>query len=248
MRGRPWYGCVFLLALLLAACGPADSTPRPDDVAERPTAAIPAARTGDSFVVRNAEINLRPGRDEVELVFLGDSITQRWESTGRYVWNEHYADRHAANFGINADLTQHVLWRIENGNFDGMRPKLIVLLIGTNNMHLDDDVDVVRGVRAIIEELRERMPRTRILLLGLFPRQRSAAAPIRIRLTAINQQLDELSGQPGVTFLDIGRALLEPDGSLSARVMPDGLHLSPRGYTIWAETMEPTLERLLAAD
>ncbi|MBW2230992.1 MAG: GDSL family lipase [Deltaproteobacteria bacterium] len=208
--------------------------------------ALAADETNPAFLRRHAEINSLPDRDRIELVFLGDSITQRWESAGRFVWNQRYAGRGGANFGIDGDRTQNVLWRIEHGNFDGMRPLAVVLLIGTNNTYEASDADVVRGVLAVVDMLHAQLPETRILVLGLLPRNRNPNAHIRARIGAINAQLAERAPRPRVAFLDIGATFLEPDGTLSAEVMPDALHLGPRGYTLWAEAIEPSLSCLLA--
>jgi lysophospholipase L1-like esterase len=251
-RHRPLaFAGAALVAIALLGCPAADSAgqgatdPAPTPP---PLTSIPRARTDAAFVQRHAEINALAERDRIELVFLGDSITQRWESTGRFVWSQRYAERGAANFGINGDRSQHVLWRIENGNFDGVHPRGIVLLIGTNNTHEASDAEIVRGVQTIVDALHARLPTTRILVLGLFPKHQDADAPIRARIAAINAGLALMAVRPGVEFVDLGGAFLEPNGSLSRDVMPDGLHLSARGYTIWADALEPSLAWLLAKD
>jgi len=237
--GRAW---VVALGIGLLGCGASDWLDTP------PSSAVATDREDPTFTLRHGEINALPDRGRIELVFLGDSITQRWESTGRYVWNQHYADRGAANFGINGDRTEHVLWRIENGNFDGVRPRLIVLQIGTNNTHDSSDEDVVRGVLAVVEALQTRLPDTRVLLLGLFPKHRFPDAKVRGRVRAINGALSLQAPRPGVVFVDLGDVFLETDGSLSRSVMPDGLHLSARGYSMWAEAMETSLSPLLEVE
>ena len=113
-------------------------------------------------------------KGNIDLLFLGDSITQGWHNNE--VWKRFYGPRHAANFGIGGDRTQHVLWRIENGEIDGIHPRVAVLMIGTNNAGSNSADEIAAGVTAIVQELRKRLPETKVLLLGVFP---AAPSPIR---------------------------------------------------------------------
>ncbi len=160
-----------------------------------------------------------------------------------------YAPRHAANFGISGDRTQHVLWRLEHGELDGVKPKAVVLMIGTNNTGKERNSDSIRnttpetiaGVIAVVDELKRRLPASRILLLAIFPRGEKDD-PQRAQIKEINTALARLEG---VTFLDIGSKFLTADGALPRDVMPDLLHPDEKGYQIWADAMEPTLAALL---
>ena len=187
----------------------------------------------------------------IDILFLGDSITDFWRTRGSNVWNQCYAPRHAANFGISADRTQHVLWRMEHGELDGLKPKVVVLMIGTNNTGVNKDgtirnviPEVIEGVTTVVKGLRAQLPGTKILLLAIFPRgvvddlQRGQVA-------VINTVLPKLDDGKMVRFLDIGSKFLEPDGTLPKDIMPDLLHPSERGYQIWADAMEPTLAEML---
>jgi lysophospholipase L1-like esterase len=184
---------------------------------------------------------------DTELLFIGDSITQGWEGEGKQVWEKQYAKRKAVNLGIGGDRTQHVLWRLENAPLDGVKPKAAVVMIGTNNSNGEDNTpgQIAEGITAIVRKLRERLPNTKILLLAIFPRSENFA-PQRGKLTQVNQVIAKLDDGQNVHFLDIGHRFLNNDGVLPGEIMPDYLHLSPKGYQIWADAIEPKLAELLA--
>jgi len=168
------------------------------------------------------------------------------------VWDRTFAPLRSANFGISADRTQHLLWRLRNGELDGIKPKVVVLMIGTNNTGLEADgktprnntAEVAEGVTVVVKELRHRLPETKILLLAIFPRGQKDQ-PIRTQLSEINKELATLADGRAVHFLDIGDKFLEADGTLSREVMPDLLHPAEKGYEIWAATIKEPLARLL---
>jgi len=181
----------------------------------------------------------------IDLRFLGDSITQGWGSNA--VWEKYYGAEKAVNFGIGGDTTQNVLWRIMNGELEGLSPKVVVLLIGTNNFGLNgDSVDgVAKGVAAVVQTLRKKMPKTRVLLLGVFPRDEKPKTDGRNKIAKLNEQLSKMEDRKSVRYLDLGPKFLQPDGSISKDIMPDFLHLSEKGYQIWAESMDPLLREML---
>ncbi|UXH80713.1 GDSL-type esterase/lipase family protein [Roseateles amylovorans] len=196
-----------------------------------------------------AEIRaLREAGKNPEVVFIGDSITHGWEDAGKAVWAEHFAKYQALDLGFGGDHTENVLWRLQHGEIDGIAPKVAVMMIGTNNTgdRQEDPRTTAAGIRRLIDEIRMRQPATKILLLAIFPRDPKPDS----RLRAINHQINQLirgfADQQVVHFLDINAALMNADGTLSADVMPDWLHLSERGYRQWAEALHPTLTRLLA--
>jgi len=184
----------------------------------------------------------RAKQGNVDLLFLGDSITQGWHDN--QVWQRYYGPRHAANFGIGGDRTEHILWRLANGEVEGIKPKVVVLMIGTNNAGSNSADDIASGVTAIVKDLRKRLPETHVLLLGVFPRSEKSDK-LRAKLQQVNEQISKLDDGSHVTYLDIGKSFLNPDGTISREIMPDFLHLSAKGYRLWAEAMEPTLWRLL---
>ncbi|OIJ43023.1 GDSL-type esterase/lipase family protein [Massilia timonae] len=183
-----------------------------------------------------------------QLVFIGDSITQGWEKEGAQVWQQNYARHHALALGFGGDRTENVLWRLQHGEVDGIDPKVAVLLIGTNNTGHRRDFPAITaaGIARNLEELKKRLPRTRILLLAIFPRDAKADGPLRRLNEQVNARLPALADGRQVFYLDVNKAFLAPDGSLPANVMPDWLHPNEAGYAIWARAMQPELERLLA--
>jgi lysophospholipase L1-like esterase len=187
----------------------------------------------------------------VELVFLGDSITDGWRNRGSNVWNQAYAPRHPLNLGISGDRTEHVLWRIAQGELDGLHPKALVLMIGTNNTGKEKDgkrrntvPQVVEGVQSVVAAVRAKLPTTKILLLGVFPRGNFDNEQ-RAQVALVNTVIAKLDDGKTVKYLDIGSQFLTADGTLPKAIMPDLLHPNERGYQIWADAMEPTLAQLL---
>lgn len=207
----------------------------------------PAHRLGDSWWKTRhdacVELTKQGGH---ELIFIGDSITQGWEGGGKAVWDEYYGKRKAANFGFSGDRTEHVIWRLENGEMVGLQPKVAVMMIGTNNLgHGSSDAAATAlGVRAILAKLHDAMPKTKVLLLGVFPRGADASDRYRQLCADVTGTISGFASDR-VTFLDIGRHFLTRDGEMWRGLMPDLLHPNANGYAIWAKAMEPTLKSLL---
>lgn len=182
---------------------------------------------------------------DVDLLFIGDSITHGWETTGRATWDRYYGHRKAVNLGFGGDRTQHVLWRLVHGQLDRARPKVAVVMIGTNNTNSDNPAEIIAGVRAVCYTLRAILPETKVLLLGIFPRG-SGPDDWRRRVNeAANATLAQIDDGEWMHYLDIGSHFLEDGGVLPEHIMPDALHPNARGYEIWAEAMEPTLAKLM---
>lgn len=182
----------------------------------------------------------------IDLLFSGDSITDLWARTGRAVWDEYFAPLRAANFGISGNNTQGVLWGMRNGELEGFRAKLIVHMLGTNNINRNTNADIVEGNRLILEEFRKRQPQAKVLLLGIFPRGEAPDNPYRAAIAEINEGLSRLADNQNVFYMDIGDVFLEPDGTLTTEIMPDGLHPSEAGYQRWAEAIIDTVHRLMS--
>jgi lysophospholipase L1-like esterase len=219
------------------------------------TAVIPAPRTTvpTNWMSCHEAFVQRAKQGHIDLLFLGDSITAGWlwSNGGLNIWNQAYAPRRAADFGIGYDRTQNVLWRITHGELDGIKPKAVVLLIGTNNCGNEDDgrprnhtPEIIEGVTAIVRELRTRLPGSKILLFGIFPRGEKSD-PVRDQIKAVNAGLAKLDDGKTVKFMDLGSKLLAPDGTLSRDIMPDLLHPNEKGYQIWSDAMESTLAQML---
>jgi len=196
---------------------------------------------------RHDEKRERAKSTEVDVIFIGDSITHAWENEGAEVWQEYYQDRNAFNLGFSGDRTEHLLWRLENGAVDAMKPALAVLMIGTNNAghRMDPAIYVAEGIERIVSDLRKRLPKTRVLVVGIFPRHVSPYNEMRRRNDEVNRLISRLDNGESVHYLDIGRGFLNEDGTLRRDLMPDLLHPNAAGYRVWAEAMEPTIKRLL---
>jgi beta-glucosidase len=183
----------------------------------------------------------------IGVLFIGDSITAGWLSAGKDVWKKYYGAYDPANFGVGGDRTQGVLWRIGHGELDGISPKVVVLLIGVNN---GGDPAVVRGVKKVVEVIRAKLPGSKILLLGLFPRGNDPANPpwmarSRTFTAQVNKELATLDDGKNIRFLDIGGKFMDAQGFISKEIMPDGLHPGAAGYQIWADAMQPLLDEMM---
>ena len=212
---------------------------------EQPSTLVPVPREG-AQMARHEKFNERVKQGNVDLIFIGDSITQGWEGAGKDAWEKHYTKRNAVNLGIGGDRTQHVLWRLDHGNIDGIKPKLAVLMIGTNNSNRDDNTaeEIGAGIQAIVNKLREKLPETKVLVLAVFPRG-DKPNPQREKNAKASEIAAKLADNQTVYYLDIGPKFLDAEGTLSKDIMPDLLHLSPKGYEIWAESIEPSVAQLM---
>ena len=233
-------------ALAIVTIGPATwaqtkTETKPQSPPEKATEPAPWPgnwmKTHERYVERAME-------GKIDLLFLGDSITAGWNGGGKEVWSRTYGPRNPANFGISGDRTQHVLWRIENGEVEGIKPRVAVLMIGTNNASSNSADEIADGVKAIVKRLREKLPETKVLLLAVFPRGEKPN-PTREKLSEVNEKIASLGDGKMVTYLDIGKNFRSDDGTISKEIMPDFLHLSPKGYQIWADAIEPTLATML---
>ena len=233
-------------ALLLSLCacslfaGVTQAEEKPND------AIVPVPRDG-GWMTRHQSFNDRVKQGNVDLLFIGDSITQGWEGAGKKVWDEFYGKRNAVNLGIGGDRTQHVLWRLDNGNIEGIKPKLAVLMIGTNNSGTNSSEQIAAGITAIVEKLRAKLPETKVLILGVFPRGADKADAKRLVNEGANAIVKKLADDKNVFYLDIGPAFLADDGTLSKEIMPDLLHLNEKSYRLWAESIEPKVKELMGS-
>ncbi len=189
----------------------------------------------------------RQAGEPTQLVFLGDSITHNWEAQNDALWKEFYGKYNPLNLGYGGDRTENLLWRLQHGEVDGIAPKVAVLMIGTNNAgHRHEDPAITfAGIRRDVEELQKRLPRTKILLLAIFPRGADRDDGLRRLNEKVNALLPGLADGEQVVFLDMNKAFLGADGTLSKDIMPDLLHPNANGYRIWQREMAPTLERLM---
>ena len=192
---------------------------------------------------RHEEFLYRIHEGGIGLLFLGDSITDFWPSRGQFSWLQ-YAPYNAADLGISEDLTDHLLFIIKNGELDGIQPKVIVLMIGTNNVIHDEPEWVAAGIQKIVQETRVRLPETKILLLAVFPRGLKSS-PERASVNQVNAIIAKLENGNSVRYLDIGGVFLDAAGEIPADVMPDKLHPAAKGYDLWHAAMQPLLTQMM---
>jgi len=198
------------------------------------------------WMPRQNAVNARLKEGNVDLLFIGDSITHFFEIPGKAVWDEYYAPRKAVNMGFSGDCTQHVLWRLDNSDFSNIKPKLAIVMIGTNNSNGQDNTaeEIADGIITICQRLRIKLPETKILLLAIFPR---GQWPSDQRQK--NEKASLLSSQIAdgkmIYYLDINSRFLTADGELTKDIMPDFLHPCAKGYQIWAEAIEPKTAELM---
>jgi lysophospholipase L1-like esterase len=215
----------------------------------------PAAKPVKSFNKARHEQFLKiVAKGDADVIFLGDSITQGWEGAGKKAWADTFAPLKAVNLGIGGEQTGHVLWRITEGKeLEPIKPKVAVIMIGTNNTGRDSAEQIAGGIKAIIDELRKQKPEMKILLLGVFPRgggvkkEDTAAPPEKLnpKIKQINERIEKFADGKMVFYKDIGEKFLESDGSLSKKIMPDLLHLSPEGYERWAAAIKDDVMKLM---
>jgi lysophospholipase L1-like esterase len=247
---------LFLAATLLLLCGAGPPQQPHAVLAATPLSRMDLPWWRARFEAKQEELRQR----RVDLVFLGDSITQDWEHRGppdwmdfAPIWQRFYGDRNAVNLGFTGDTTAHLLWRIENGEVAGITPKVAVILIGANNLgrlHWSAD-DTIAGIDAIIMQLHQRLPHTKLLLLGVLPSERSAW--VSETTLTINRALATRYGHGGdVTYFDVGHVFMQ-DGRLNRDLYADPMQTPPRaplhpnaqGQALMAAAMEPTLAALL---
>lgn len=212
-------------------------------------------KAGDyDWLARHRAVLETNKKQRVDLIFVGDSITHgwggepadpKWNGWKNELWETHFRRYNPVNMGFGWDRTEHVLWRFENGALDGIHPKVAVVMIGTNNLWRDSAEDIALGIEKIVGTLRKKLPSTRVLLLAIFPRDPEPGTENRKKINLVNGSIAKLASDDKVTFLNIGPRFLEPGGRISKEIMPDYLHLSPKGYEIWAKAMGPTLRRLI---
>ena len=185
----------------------------------------------------------------IDLLFVGDSITDAWRGGPQNkLFVEKWGKHNPLNIGISGDKTQHVLWRLENGEVDGISPKLIVLMIGTNNLGnppQSTPEETAAGVTCVVKKLQEKLPKSKLLLLGVFPRGEKPDNAFRGQIKTINDTIARLDDGKSVKYLDVADTFLEKDGTLPKSVMPDALHPNEKGYHLWAEAIGPVIEEMM---
>jgi lysophospholipase L1-like esterase len=245
----------FVLAspALAQTIAPSVTSPRPAASAASVVRPTPKPRTPDDAVTpaikdapRHAEFLNRIKEGDIGLLFLGDSITDFWPRRGEWSWLK-FAPYNPADFGISGDCTEHVLWRITNGELDGIKPKVTVIMIGTNNIgHYRDEKPewAAAGVKKIVDTVHEKLPDTKVLLLAVFPRG-FKASPERQKVDQINALIAALDDGKQTRYLDIGKSFLDANAELPPDIMPDKLHPTAKGYDIWYNAMHSLLDEMM---
>jgi beta-glucosidase len=213
---------------------------------QKESAVIPTSKDKPAWLDRHLAMNSQAKAGGIELIYIGDSIVQFFETKGLDIWNRYYEPRKALNLGISGDRTQHVLWRLDHGNLDGISPKLAIVMIGQNNAGHNSAEEIAAGVTAVVERIRTKLPKTKILLLGIFQR-REKPTPEREVLAQANTILAQLADDKNIFYRDINPIFVQPDGSIPASLMPDFEHPSAEGYRLWAETIEQNVSELMGA-
>jgi len=235
---------IAVASLLTAASEPARAAPPVD-----PSAPMEKKDPTGKFQRMHAAFLQRGKSGPIGLLFLGDSITENWHNAPA-IWKKYYGEFQPANFGIGGDSTQHVIWRITHGELDGIHPKVVVLLIGTNNSGGNTAAEIAAADTKIVQMIRQKIPGVKVLLLAIFPRglRKADGAKAEINaqhrrevIDAVNPVLATLDDREHVRYLDIGAKFLGPDGNIPDSVMADQLHPTVAGYQIWADAMQPTL-------
>jgi lysophospholipase L1-like esterase len=203
-------------------------------------AAFPAPR--DVWYVTVQQKFDRFSGKHFDIVFDGDSITNRWENTGKEYWSR-YFEGQAACFGIEGDRTENILWRLGKGQVNGIDPKVVVLMIGTNNCGRDSADQIAEGVKADVAEYKTRCPQAHIILMAVFPRGAQATDGGRVKVAEINAKIASLGDGDRVSFVDIGSKLIEPNGEILPSMMPDALHPTAKGYQIWSDAILPIIDK-----
>jgi platelet-activating factor acetylhydrolase IB subunit beta/gamma len=201
-------------------------------------------RTDDHHIMKHNKILRMKCEIDIQLVFLGDSLTRRWEDNID-VWNKYFSAYNAANFGVGGDCLENIKWRILNGELDGIDPKAIIILAGTNNLDKDSEETIVNGIREIAEIIQHKLKNTKLVILGLLPRNvNETGINYAQKIGRINRQLDSLYADTEIIYRDIGTDLINEQGVVSDSLMPDGLHLNSNGYEIIGLQLKGILDEL----
>jgi beta-glucosidase len=250
---------LFILLFCLAAVNFVFAAENPCDVKIGTHPAVTPVDRPDQanwWVPRHEKVLERVKQGNVDIIMIGDSITHGWDEVGKPVWDQYYAKRNAVNMGFSGDQTQHVLWRLQNGEITNINPKLAILMIGTNNSNGDyfTSEQIADGIKAIVCQLRTSLPNTKVLILAIFPRADSSKPVGDAKAVSLNPQwkknndvnkiVAKLADNKNIYYLDINKKFLNNKGQLPKDIMPDFLHPNEKGYKIWAAAMEPMIVKL----
>ncbi|HEY6723604.1 MAG TPA: GDSL-type esterase/lipase family protein, partial [Polyangiaceae bacterium] len=220
----------------------------PQNVADKPVPRVGTEpwQISEEWLGQHERQLQAPRRAEAQVVFLGDSITAGWRSAPAY--RAAFAKYAPLNLGVAGDHTQNVLWRIQQGALDGISPRVVVVMIGVNNLGGGFTPQAtVSGVQAVVSAVQERLPRSRILLLGILPARHSPSEGLRSKIAEANRLLAAAGWSGATEFRDVGAAFLDPEGKIQKTVMRDFLHPTGEGYQLLSDSVEPLISRLLGS-
>lgn len=240
-----WFTCVFLAGCASKRSSAEYNNPCTMEIKSHRTAEPVARTTRAGWMERHNLILDRIKKNQVDLLFIGNSITQRWELQGKKAWEEYFAPLHAVNAGIDGDCTQHVIWRLDNGLLEGISPKLVILLIGSNHVNEYTTVEIVDGIKAIACRIRNKLPETKLLIIGVLPRGTASPAGA-YRLAKASESASKLADNHKIYYLDVSENFFDTNGYVSDELMTaDRVHLSEAGYNLLAGKLKPTITRLM---
>jgi cephalosporin-C deacetylase-like acetyl esterase/lysophospholipase L1-like esterase len=220
---------------------------------------VATPRTDENSRLAHEQLLAKRKAGQIDVYFMGDSITRRWGASDEQYqellanWKANFTGWNAADFGWGADKTQHMLWRLQNGELDGVNPKIVVLMAGTNNVGratpLGDAearaAEVARGVTAVAREIRKRAPQATLVITGMTPRNDNIAVmPI---INDANQQIARLADGKSTRYININAEMADKDGWLHDGMSMDGLHLTPKSYQLWANALKPVFTEVLGS-
>lgn len=213
---------------------------------ENASPSMAAVKKIEKYYKRQHERIMKRAREgPIDLLFIGDSLTEHWLDDGKEAWGSAFGKWKPGNFGLSGDTTYGVLWRIDHGALDGLHPRVVVLMIGTNDLSVGETAETTAAnIEKVVRKIKQKLPDTTILLLGILPRGR-AADPVRDSLVQVNSIIAKLDNGKDVLFLDIGKQFLSDRNEVTAEIMPDSLHLSSKGYQIWADALKTVLSKKL---
>jgi cephalosporin-C deacetylase len=217
----------------------------------------PLPRTDANSMKAHEQLLAKRKAGQIDVYFMGDSITRRWGATDPQYqdllanWRANFTGWNAANFGWGGDKTQNMLWRLENGELDGVHPKVVVLMAGTNNVGRVSPLgdaearadEVARGVAAVVREIRQRAPKATLIITGITPRDDNLEVmPI---INRANTKISALADGKAIRYINLHEQLAFPDGRLRDGMANDGLHLTPKAYQVWADALKPLFTEIL---
>ena len=226
--------CIFFI-FILSGCQH-DTTTDSEDISYK----TPTEIKVNWWLERHEKI-INADKSNVEIVFLGDSITHRWEEDGADIWLQNFGENKALNLGFNGDKTQNLLWRIQNGELDNLSPNIAFLLIGTNNAEQNSSSEIAEGIILNITAIQEKLPNTKLVILSIFPR-----GTVDSNYRKITEEASQLvANKPSVqniVYLNINEHFIDNTGNIPLDIMTDSLHLTSQGYATWANAIAHLLQ------